>query len=73
MKYYIARQSNNIETGDLVIYRVVKRLRDFKAEDDVLYRVFKGRRQMDTSLTAPLYVGVDGKLKKHPDKFVLRF
>ena len=73
MSYYIAPQDRNLEIGEMVIYQVVKRLRDFKAEDGKKYRVFKSRHEMDTSLTVPLYVGVNGKLKKHPDEFVLRF
>ena len=42
MSYYIAPQSEGLMLGDLVIYRVVKRLKDFKAEDGKKYRVFKG-------------------------------
>ena len=72
MRYYIAPQASNMEVGELVVYRVVKRLRDFKAEDGTKYRVFKGRHEMDTSLTVPLYVGVGEKLKKTKE-FVLRF
>ena len=73
MSYYIAPPSDNRMIDDLVIYRVVKRLKDFKAEDGVLYRVFKSKKDMDCSLFVPLYKGKDGKLKKQPDDFVLRF
>ena len=73
MKYYIARQSENIETGDAVVYRIVKRLRDFKAEDGVLYRVFKSKDEMRNAPYVPLYIGVGDKLRKHDSSFVLRF
>ena len=73
MSYYIAPQSKNIEVGELVVYRVVKRLSDFKAEDDKLYRVFKSKKEMNESLCVPTYRGVNGKLKKCKSEFVLRF
>ena len=73
MSYYIAPQASNIEVGELVVYRVVKRLRDFKAEDGKKYRVFKSKEEMNNSLTVPVYVGVNGKLKKSKSDFVLRF
>ena len=73
MSYYIAPQASNIEVGELVVYRVVKRLRDFKAEDGKKYRVFKSKKEMNNSLTVPVYVGVGEKLKKLSDEFVLRF
>ena len=73
MSYYIAPQASNIEVGELVVYRVVKRLRDFKAEDGKKYRVFKSKEEMNNSLTVPLYVGVNGELKKMKNDFVLRF
>ena len=73
MSYYIAPQSDNLMLGDLVIYRVVKRIKDFKAEDGQLYRVFKSKKDMRESLFVPLYKGVKGKLKKQPSDFVLRF
>ena len=73
MSYYIAPQASNIEIGDMVIYSVVKRLRDFRAEDGKKYRVFKSKEEMNNSLTVPLYVGVGEKLKKLSDEFVLRF
>jgi hypothetical protein len=73
MSYYIAKQSGNLMVSDTVIYRVVKRLSDFKAEDGQKYRVFKSKKEMKNSLTVPMYVGVSGKLKKLKDEFVLRF
>ena len=73
MSYYIAPQNSNLMVGDLVIYRVVKRIKDFKAENGKKYRVFKSKKEKDTSLYVPIYIGVDGKLKKQTDDFVLRF
>jgi hypothetical protein len=74
MSYYIAPQSEcNVNIGELVIYRVVKRLRDFKAEDGKLYRVFKSKKEMKESLYVPTYRGVNGRLRKCKTEFVLRF
>ena len=73
MSYYIKPKSNSLEVGDMVIYKVVKRLRDFKAEDGKKYVVFKSKEEMNNSLYVPLYVGVGEKLKKLSDEFVLRF
>ena len=75
MSYYIAPHSET-HTDGVVIYRVVKRLGDFKPEDGTVYRVFKSRKEK-SSYTIPLYEGVNGKLKKKgnvvrlfPDFFV---
>ena len=73
MSYYIAPQSDNIEVGEIVIYRVVKRLKDFKPEEGKKYRVFKSKKDVDTSLYVPTYIGKEGKLVKSPSEFVLRF
>jgi len=73
MSYYIAKQSGNLLVSDMVVYRVVKRLSDFKAEDGQKYRVFKSKKEMKNSWTVPMYVGVGDKLKKLKDEFVLRF
>lgn len=72
MSYYIAPQDDNIKLGEIVIYRVVKRLRDFKAEDGKKYRVFKSKKEKANSLFVPLYVGVGGKLKRTKE-VLLRF
>jgi hypothetical protein len=53
MSYYIAPQSDTLMLGDVVIYRVVKRLKDFKAEDGKKYRVFKGKKEKDLSIDCP--------------------
>jgi len=72
MSYYIAPQNGNLDVGDMVVYRVVKRLGDFKPEEGQKYRVFKGKQEMQNSLTVPMYIGEDGKLKKLSTEFVLR-
>ena len=73
MSYYIAPQSDNLMVGDVVVYRVVKRLKDFKAEDGKKYRVFKSKQEKDSGLVVPIYYGVGGKLKKAKSEFVMRF
>ena len=73
MSCYIAPQSDTLMLGDVVIYRVVKRLKDFKAEDGKKYRVFKSKKDMKEALLVPLYRGVGNKLKKQPSDFVIRF
>lgn len=73
MSYYIAPQDRNIEVGEMVIYRVVKRLSDFKAEDGKKYRVFSSKRHMKSTAPIPLYIGKKGKLKKLKDEMVWRF
>lgn len=73
MSYYIAPQSDNIEVGEIVIYRVVKRLKDFKPEEGKKYRVFKSKKDKDTSLYVPTYIGKNGKLVKSTKDFSLRF
>ena len=74
MSYYIAPQSECIvELGELVVYRVVKRLSDFKPTEGKLYRVFKSKKEMHESMYVPTYRGINGKLKKCKTEFVLRF
>ena len=75
MSYYIAPspKSGDWMTQKLVIYRVVKRLRDFKPEEGKTYRVFKSKKEMNEAVYIPLYVGVNGKLKKSQSDFVLRW
>lgn len=62
MSYYITPHSEDA-TANVVIYRVVKRLSDFKPENGRVYRVFKSKKEK-TSYKIPLYQGVNGKLKK---------
>ena len=73
MSYYIAPQNSNLDVGDMIVYRVVKRLSDFKAENGKLYRVFKSKKDMQSSLVVPTYRGINGRLKKCKTEFVLRF
>ena len=71
MSYYIAPQSNFMQ--NIVVYRVVKKLSDFKPEDGKLYRVFKSKKEMKTSDFVTCYRGINGKLKKCKTEFILRF
>ena len=73
MSYYIAPQSDNTMLGDIVIYRVVKRLRDFKPEDGKKYRVFSSKRHINSSYPIPIYIGKAGKLKKLKHEMIWRF
>lgn len=74
MSYYIKPQPTElIEAGEMVVYRVVKRLRDFEPEEGKKYVVFKSKQEMNNSLFVPIYIGKNGKLKKHATEFVLRF
>ena len=76
MSYYIAPQNENInliEGGELVVYRIVKRLSDFKPEEGKLYRVFKSKSEINKSIYVTCYRGVNGRLRKCKTEFVLRF
>ena len=75
MSYYIAPQpkSGDWLTQELVIYRVVKRLRDFKPEDGKKYRVFSSKRHINSSYPIPIYIGKAGKLKKLKHEMIWRF
>lgn len=73
MSYYIALQSESLTVGEVVAFCVVKRLKDFKARDGVLYHVFKSKKDIDDQMFVPVYMGKNGKLKKQPSAFVLRF
>ena len=68
MKYYISR----LRTADLSISTVVRRLKDFRPAEDEQYVVrTKADLDADSFSTIPVYRGVDGKLKKEKDHFVL--
>ena len=76
MSYYIAPQNDDIEfieEGNLVMYRIVKRLSDFTPDEGKLYRVFKSKREMNESVFVTCYRGINGRLCKCKTKFVLRF
>jgi len=73
MSYYIAPQKNNLEIGQVIVYRVVKRLSDFKPEEGKRYRVFPNKKEMKESLTVPIYIGAGGKLKKLGHAIEIRF
>lgn len=74
MAYYIAPLSEcNVNVGEMIVYRVVQRLRDFKPENGKKYRVFKSKRHMQESWPVPIYIGKAGKLKKCDTEFVWRF
>lgn len=58
MKYYIARKNSTS------IWRVVKRLSDFKPENGVEYVVKTRCKSIEAGDCLPIYIGLDGKLKK---------
>lgn len=72
MSYYI-KPVENIVYGRMVIYRVVKRLRDFKPENGVEYMVFRSKKEMKTAMFVDLYCGKNDKLVKLKDRSMLRF
>lgn len=56
--YYIAHDS--FINSDMIMWRNVKRLKDFKPKDGEEYIVRKSRSDVEYQI----YKGVDGKLKK---------
>ena len=76
MSYYIRdidEEKRVRNTGGFVIYRVVKRLADFKASDGVKYVVYPNKKATKIAGIYPVYVGVDGKLKKIKGEQLMRF
>ena len=71
MKYYISP----LKTANLSISRVVKRLKDFRPAEGEQYVVRKKADLSDaeTFSTLPVYMGIDGKLKKEKDHYVMIF
>jgi len=70
MKYYISR----LKTANLSISTVVRRLKDFRPAEGEQYVVRKkAYLDADSLSTIPVYKGVDGKLKKEKDHFVMLF
>ena len=72
MSYYI-KPVTELKPGRLAVYRVVKRLRDFKPEDGVEYMVFKSKKAMQTDFFVDLYCAKNGKLVKLKDRSMMRF
>ena len=62
--YYVTPYENN--RGDMVIWRHIKRLKDFKADEGVEYLVAKNKKEMkiDMGSSLPIYIGLNGELKK---------
>jgi len=70
MKYYISP----LKTANLSISRVVKRLKDFRPAEGEQYIVRKkADLDADSLNMVPVYRGIDGKLKKERDHFVMVF
>ena len=72
MSYYI-RQSECAKKGDMVVYAVVKRLRDFNPREGIEYLVFPSKKKMETAIFVDLYCGKNGKLVKLKDRSIMRF
>jgi hypothetical protein len=72
MSYYI-KPVDELRPGRLAVYRMVKRLRDFKPENGVEYMVFPSKKAMKTALFIDLYCGKNGKLVKLKDRSMMRF
>jgi hypothetical protein len=61
MKYYIQEHDPLIPLG---IWRIVKRLKDFKAKNNVEYIVTTHLKPINDFDSLPIYIGKDNKLKK---------
>ena len=72
MSYYI-KPVEELKPGRLAVYRVVKRLRDFKPENGGEYMVFPSKKAMETAFFIDLYCGKNGKLVKLKDRSMMRF
>ena len=72
MSYYI-KPVTELRPGRMAVYRVVKRLRDFKPENGVEYMVFPSKKAMKTAIFVDLYCGKNGKLVKLKDRSIMRF
>ncbi len=58
MKYYIAKEN------ETTLWRVVKRLSDFKPEEGVEYVVKTNSKGLVVGAPLPIYHGMNDKLKK---------
>jgi len=72
MSYYI-KPYIEPKKDRVTMFRVVKRLGDFRPEDGVEYMVFRSKKEIKTALFIDLYCGKDGKLVKLKDRSLLRF
>lgn len=72
MSYYI-KPVEELKPGRMAVYRVVKRLRDFKPDNGIEYMVFRSRKAMQTDFFVDLYYGKNGKLVKLKDRSLMRF
>ena len=72
MSYYI-KPVDELKPGRLAVYRVVKRLRDFKPDNGIEYMVFSSRKAMKHDIFVDLYCGKNGKLVKLKDRSMMRF
>ena len=72
MSYYI-KPVEDVKAGRLVLYRVVKRLRDFKPDNGIEYMVFPSKKAMKHDIFVDLYCGKNGKLVKLKDRSLMRF
>ena len=62
--YYIAHES--FMDSDMIMWRNVKRLKDFKPKEGEQYMVRKSRNDIEYHI----YKGVDGKLQKTPGSII---
>jgi hypothetical protein len=62
--YYITTHKQS--AGNMTIWRHVKKLSSFKPEEGVEYVVAKNKKAMNINMgdTLPVYIGLNGKLKK---------
>jgi hypothetical protein len=62
--YYVTLYKNN--SGNMIVWRHVKRLKDFKASEGVEYLVAKNKKEMQINMgsSLPIYIGLNGELKK---------
>ena len=72
MSYYI-KPYIEPKKDRVTMFRVVKRLRDFRPEEGVEYMVFRSKKAIRRSLFIDLYHGKNGKLVKMKYKSLLRF
>lgn len=72
MSYYI-KPVTEPRPGRMAVYRVVKRLSDFKPDNGIEYMVFPSKKAMKTAIFVDLYCGKNGKLVKLKDRSIMRF